>query len=117
MNCLKSSLTRNLFFSLALFGLAVIALSGKAFAASLDEVVKAGTFEEVVGRSSGIEETVDRVAKTISKIKNTTYDIPGGSMSAALEQYAKQSGINIDFDAAELESITTAGLKGLYSGR
>jgi catecholate siderophore receptor len=117
MNCLKSSLTRNLFFSLTLFGLAVIALSGKSFAASLDEVVKAETFEEVVGRSSGIEETVDRVAKTISKIKNTTYDIPGGSMSAALEQYAKQSGINIDFDAADLESITTAGLKGIYSGR
>ena len=117
MNYSKNSLTRNLFFSSVLFGLVVIALSGKSFAASLDEVVKAETFEKVVGRSSGIEETVDRVAKTISKIKNKTYDIPGGSMSAALGQYAKQSGINIDFDAAELESITTAGLKGLYSGR
>ena len=65
MNCLKSSLTRNLFFSLTLFGLAVIALPSKAFASSLDEVVQAETFEQVVGRSSGIEETVDRVAKTI----------------------------------------------------
>ena len=83
----------------------------------MDEAVNAGTFEEVIGRSSGIEETVDRVAKTISKIKNGTYDIPGGSMSAALGQYAEQSGINIDFDAAALESITTAGVKGIYSAR
>lgn len=117
MNYLKNSFTRNLFFSLVLFGLVTIAQSGKTFAASLDEVVNAGTFEEVVGRSSGIEETVDRVAKTISKIRNETYDIPGGSMSAALEQYVKQSGIDIDFDAATLESITTGGVKGTYSAR
>jgi len=117
MNYLKSGPARNSFLSFTLFGLSVIALSGNTFAASLDEVVKAETFEEVVGRSSGIEETVDRAAKTISKIKNRTYDIPSGSMSAALGQYAKQSGINIDFDATELESITTAGVKGIYSAR
>ena len=117
MNYLKSSFTRNLFFSLALFGLATVALPGKAIAASLDEAVNAGTFEEVIGRSSGIEETLDGVAKAISKIKNETYDIPGGSMSAALGQYVKQSGIDIDFDAAKLEGITTAGVKGTYSAR
>jgi len=117
MNYLKSSFTKNLFFSLALFGLATVALPGKAIAASLDEVVNAGTFEKVIGLSSGIEETFDGVANTLSKIKNETYDIPGGSMSTALGQYVKQSGIDIDFDAAKLEGITSAGVKGTYSAR
>ena len=117
MTYLKNIFTRNLFILLALFGLATIAQSDKTFAASLDEVVNAGTFEEVIGRSSGIEEAFDGVAKTISKIKYETYDIPGGSMSIALGQYVKQSGIDIDFDAAELENITTAGVKGTYSAR
>jgi len=117
MNYLKNGFTRNLFFSLALFGLATIAQSGKTFAASLDEVVNAGSFEEVIGRSSGIEEALDGVAKTISKIRYETYDIPGGSMSTALGQYVKQSGIDVDFDAAALEGIMTIGVKGTHSAK
>ena len=117
MNYLKNSFTRNLFFSVAIFGLAAISQSGKTFATSLEEVANAGSFEEVIGLSSGIEETLDGVAKTISKIRYETYNIPSGSMSTALEQYVKQSGIDIDFDAAELEGITTIGVKGTYPAR
>jgi catecholate siderophore receptor len=114
---LKNFFARILFISLAIFWLAAISQSGKTFAASLEEVANAGSFEEVIGLSSGIEETLDGVAKTISKIRYETYNIPGGSMSTALEQYVKQSGIDIDFDATELEGITTIGVKGTYSAK
>ena len=100
MTYLKICFVKNASFLLILFGLVTLAQSDKTFAASLDEVVNAGSFEEVIGRSSGIEEALDGVAKTISKIKYETYDIPGGSMSTALGQYVKQSGIDVDFAAA-----------------
>jgi len=117
MTYLKICFVKNASFLLILFGLVTLAQSDKTFAASLDEVVNAGSFEEVIGRSSGIEEALDGVAKTISKIKYETYDIPGGSMSTALGQYVKQSGIDVDFDAAALEGIMTIGVKGTYSAK
>jgi len=102
-------------YLLVIFGLATIAQPGKAVAASLADAAKAETIEDAVGRSSGIERVVDGVGNLVTTLKNETYNIPGGPLSAALEEYKKQTGVTIDYNASELEGITTAGVKGSHS--
>jgi catecholate siderophore receptor len=43
------------------------------------------------------------------------YDIPSGSLETALNQFAKQSGVAISFDAAEVKGITAQELKGRFT--
>ncbi|MEO6823197.1 MAG: TonB-dependent receptor, partial [Nitrosospira sp.] len=45
------------------------------------------------------------------------YDIPSGSLEMALTQFAKQAGVAISFDAAEVKGITTQELKGRFTPR
>lgn len=43
------------------------------------------------------------------------YDIPSGSLETALNQFAKQAGVAISFDAAEVKGITVQELKGRFT--
>ena len=43
------------------------------------------------------------------------YNISAGSLKNALDQFTKQTGVSLSYDATELEGITTRGLKGKFS--
>ena len=43
------------------------------------------------------------------------YDISSSPMEAALDQFAKQTGVDISFSAAEVQGITTQQLKGSFT--
>jgi len=44
-----------------------------------------------------------------------TYNISAGSLKNALDQFTKQTGVSLFYDATELEGITTKGLNGKFS--
>src|SRR5688500_13692900 len=43
------------------------------------------------------------------------YDIPSGSLEAALNQFEKQAGIEVSFNAAEVKGATVSELKGSFT--
>ena len=43
------------------------------------------------------------------------YNISAGSLKNALDQFTKQTGVSLSYDATELEGITTRGLNGKFS--
>ena len=45
------------------------------------------------------------------------YSIPAGPMERALEEFGRQAGLKLSFDAAEVKNITTPGLTGNFSGQ
>ncbi len=51
---------------------------------------------------------------TASKPASTAYNIPAGALNKALDQFVKQSGIRLVFDAEQTKAITTQGLSGLF---
>ncbi len=51
---------------------------------------------------------------TASKFASKTYNIPAGALNKALDQFVKQSGIRLFFDAEQTKAITTQGLTGLF---
>ncbi len=56
--------------------------------------------------------SVSAFSKEIS-VKN--YQIAAGDLSAAVNQFAIQSGVALSSDGARLNGMKTAGLKGAYS--
>ncbi|MDQ3186886.1 MAG: TonB-dependent receptor plug domain-containing protein, partial [Pseudomonadota bacterium] len=44
-----------------------------------------------------------------------SYDIPSGYLEAALNQFVKQAGINVSFDAAKVKGIAVQELKGSFT--
>ena len=45
------------------------------------------------------------------------YDISSGSLEAALDQFSKQTGINVAFDAADVKGMTAQELKGSFTAQ
>ena len=51
----------------------------------------------------------------VAGITEQTYNISAGSLKNALDQFTKQTGVSLFYDATELEGITTKGLNGKFS--
>ncbi len=51
----------------------------------------------------------------VAGITEQTYNISAGSLKNALDQFTKQTGVGLFYDATELEGITTKGLNGKFS--
>ncbi|GAB0152323.1 TonB-dependent siderophore receptor [Marinobacterium sp. BA1] len=43
------------------------------------------------------------------------FTVPAGPLDSALEQFARMAGVNLSYEASELNSKTTKGLKGSYA--
>ncbi|MDP1951007.1 MAG: TonB-dependent siderophore receptor [Nitrosomonas sp.] len=50
----------------------------------------------------------------ITRLGEQSYNISAGSLSNALNQFSKQSGISISFDSSELKELKTQGLEGNF---
>lgn len=86
---------------------------------SLIKVLNNGLICFSVGIALGLPQGVFAEPATTAGIPagNTThaYDIPSGSLETALNKFAKQSGVNVSFDLAEVKGMTAQELKGSFT--
>lgn len=50
----------------------------------------------------------------VNNVKEKMYDIPAGTLADALSQFSAQSGVNFNFDPANIQGIMSYGIQGNY---
>jgi iron complex outermembrane receptor protein len=78
-------------------------------AASLQAVLYALTLSASAAPQAGVAQTSPAPAASI------TFAIAAGPLDAALERFARSTGVNLSYDAALLNGASTRGLNGNYS--
>lgn len=80
--------------------------------ASLRQAVRAALFG--LGLGAGLALPAMAVAASSSQQQQVNWNIGAGPLAPALDQLARQGGLNLSFDAASLQGKTTQGVQGRY---